>query len=86
MKKLSAIILLLCFSATAALAQETEVKVKKTSSPTQKVHNMFSKHKKHNGVKIKRKRNGHKTKTTIKNGKVETKTSMLLWRREETAA
>ena len=78
--------LLFCFAVTAAYAQETEVKVKKTSSPTQKVHNVFSKHKKHNGVKIKRKKNGHKTKTTIKNGKVETKTSVILWRREEMAA
>lgn len=48
-----------------AKAQTSETKVKKTSTPGQKVHNAFSKHKHHKGYKVKTKRNGHKTKKTV---------------------
>ncbi len=59
----------------AASAQKTETEVKATSSPKQKVHNVFSKHKRHNGYKIKTKRNGHKTvkKVNTQTGEVKTK-------------
>ena len=59
MKKL--LLSLIVIASTAAIAtarlQTTVVKedktVKKTSSAPQKVHNTFSKHKKHNGTKTK---------------------------------
>ncbi len=56
-----------------AAAQTTDVKVKKTSTPAQKVHNTFSKHKRYNGVKAKAKVNGHKVKAEAKKEEVEIK-------------
>jgi len=62
----------ICF---ATVAQEREKKVKKTASIDQKVHNTFSRHKKHNGYKVKTERNGidrvHKVNTHT--GKVKDK-------------
>lgn len=49
----------LVFLAIAALSfslasqAQTETKVKKTTNPTQAVHNVFHKHKHHNGYKVK---------------------------------
>lgn len=82
MKKLMTMLLVMVFSFTAAYAQE-EVKVKRTSSPTQKVHNVFSRHKKYNGVKAKHKVNGRKRKVEVKDPKVEVKDNTLFLRREE---
>ena len=42
-------------SATSAQDKENKVKIKKTSTLPQKVHNTFSKHKKYSGVKMKAK-------------------------------
>ena len=83
MKKILAFIFAVTFAFTAKA--QTEVKVKKTSSPTQKVHNVFSKNKKYNGVKVKHKTNGRKRKVEVKTtpAKVEVKNSTFLWRKEE---
>ena len=58
-----------------AIAQEKD-KVKKTSTPTQKVHNTFSKHKKYKGYKVKHKHHGvtKKHKVDYKDGEVKDKT------------
>ena len=58
-----------------AHAQDDKDKVKKTSTPTQKVHNTFSKHKHHNGYKVKHKHNGvtHKKKVNNQTGEVKEK-------------
>ena len=59
MKKLLFALCLVCFTGIAATAQDgkkttTETKVKKTSTPKQKVHNVLHpKHKKYSGVKVK---------------------------------
>jgi len=64
MKKLLFALCLVCFTGAMALAQDgkkaktettnTETKVKKTSTPKQKVHNVLHpKHKKYSGVKAK---------------------------------
>ncbi len=76
MKKLIAL-LLMCTIGLTAFAQETvkkdkdKVKVKKTATVGERVHNTFSKHKRYNGYKVKRKtyKNGHmvKSKKTVKN-------------------
>ena len=66
MKKLLFALCLVCFTGAMATAQDgkkkkvetanTETKVKKTSTPTQKVHNVIHpKHKKYSGVKAKTK-------------------------------
>jgi uncharacterized protein YcfJ len=75
------------FFAFAANAQ-TVNKVKRTSSPKQHVHNVFSKHKRYNGYKVKHKKNGHKRKTRVKyhHGKTEIKSSGYLNRKEELIA
>lgn len=65
MKQLLFALCLVCFTGMVATAQEgkkkktetatTETKVKKTSSPKQKVHNVIHpKHKQYNGVKVKK--------------------------------
>ncbi len=56
MKKLFFLVILTFTFAIVTHAQEkeNEVKVKQTSSAPQKVHNTFSKHKKHNGYKVKK--------------------------------
>lgn len=55
MKKLLFLVMLFAGIAFTAPAQEkeTKVKVKKTSTIPQKIHNTFSKHKKHSGTKAK---------------------------------
>ncbi len=58
MKKLLFSLAMIVFTASFATAQDTKVvkdekTTKKTSSVPQKVHNTFSKHKKHNGTKTK---------------------------------
>jgi len=65
-KLLLSMAILVCSAAIAtAQTQTTVVKddksVKKTSSVPQKVHNTFSKHKKHNGVKVKHVKTVEKT-------------------------
>jgi hypothetical protein len=73
MKKITAALLLACFTVSIAFAQQDEKKttVKKTSNVKEKVHNTFSKHKHYNGYKVKtvkKDANGHeiKTKTKVK--------------------
>ncbi len=78
MKKLL-LFLMLTFSAgivTQAQHKENKDKVKQTSTVPQKVHNTFSKHKKHKGYKVKHTRNGveSKHKVDMKKGEVKTKT------------
>lgn len=68
-------LLMLCFTIVAANAQ-TEVKVKPTSTPVQKVHNMTHRHKHHKGYKVKhRDVDGDKTKVIVndRKDKVEVK-------------
>jgi len=70
MKKILTMLLLMVSIGFAAHAQETQVKVKKTTTPEQKVHNTFSKHKRYKGVKVKAKKGDKKVV-----GKVNTTTS-----------
>ena len=76
MKKLLLFLMLIFSIGIIAQAQDGKDKVKKTSSPTQRVHNTFSKHKHHKGYKIKHKHNGvtHKEKVNNKTGEVKNKT------------
>lgn len=76
MKKFLILILCIFTIAIGAQAQQTEVKVKKTTTPVQKVHNMTHRHKHYKGYKVKRKyASGHVTKTKVdkKTGEVEVK-------------
>ncbi|MEP6617393.1 MAG: hypothetical protein ABJA57_12475 [Ginsengibacter sp.] len=75
MKKL---VLLLMISLTvgfAAKAQDDKDKVKKTSTPVQKVHNAVSEHKHYKGYKTKHKHGKHtrKHKVDMKHGEVKNK-------------
>lgn len=56
-------------------AQDDKDKVKKTSTVPQKVHNTFSKHKKHKGYKTKHHHNGvtRKHKVDMKEGEIKDK-------------
>ena len=57
-----------------AQTKETEVKVKKTSTPIQKVHNAVHRKKHYKGYKVKRKySNGLKTKKIVNNRTGEVK-------------
>jgi len=58
MKKLIVLLLISAFGITTYAQQDVkkEVKVKKTSTLRQKVHNTFHKHKEHNGYKVKTKK------------------------------
>jgi len=72
------VLFLLMFSfaiAMVAHAQDDKDKVKKTSKPTQKMHNAVSKHKKHKGYKTKHKHLGQtsKHKVDMKEGEVKDK-------------
>ncbi len=59
---------LIVASVSFAHAQDSTMKVKKTSTPSQKVHNTFSKNKKYDGTKVKTTdSNGNKTTTKMKN-------------------
>ncbi len=75
MKKLLFLLLLTMSIGFACKAQDDKDKVKKTSSLGQKVHNTFSKHKKHNGYKTKHEHKGvlHKHKVNTKKGEQKTK-------------
>lgn len=55
MKKLIFLLILSFGIGIAAHAQDDKNKVKRTSTVPQKVHNTFSKHKKHKGYKVKHK-------------------------------
>jgi hypothetical protein len=63
-KSLSVLLLAVCISFSTQ-AQDKETKVKQTSTPTQKVHNTFSKHKRHNGYKAKNESNGVESKAKV---------------------
>jgi hypothetical protein len=79
MKKIIALLVMICTIGLTAFAQETvkkdksQDKVKKTSTLGEKAHNTFSKHKRYNGYKVKHKStvNGHtvKTKKKVENDK-----------------
>ena len=69
-----AIISVMAFAVQAQTVQ-TEVKVKQTSSPKQKIHNTFSKDKQHNGVKVKGKINGRKYKRIYRKESTDVKTT-----------
>jgi len=75
MKKLLGVLILVLGIGICAKAQVTQTKVKKTSSPTEKVHNTFSNHKKHNGYKVKTedKSGKHTHKMNTKTGEVKDK-------------
>jgi len=62
---------------TQARDKDNKEKVKQTSTVPQKVHNTFSKHKKHKGYKTKHKHNGvtHKHKVDRRDGDVKDKTT-----------
>ena len=77
MKKLLLLAILAMGISFGSYAQDSQTKVKKTSTARQKVHNTFSKHKKHNGYKVKKSKNGmkHKTKVNTTTGEVKNKTS-----------
>lgn len=57
-------------------AQDDKDKIKKTSTPIQKVHNTVSHHKKYKGYKVKHRHNNKtsKRKVDYKDGDVKTKT------------
>ena len=75
MKKLL-FVLLTCFAFLLnSQAQDDQKKVKKTSTLGQKIHNTFSKHKRHSGYKVKKEHNGvkHKHKVNYKTGETKNK-------------
>ena len=65
MKKLLLMAAIAISISFAATAQDSVTKVKKTSTPRQKVHNTFSKNKEHNGYKVKSESNGKERKTKV---------------------
>jgi hypothetical protein len=75
MKKLLLFLMLTFSIGIVAHAQDGKDKVKKTSTPRQKVHNTFSKHKHYKGYKVKHKHHGvtHKTKVDTKHHEVKEK-------------
>ena len=75
MQKLLLLVMLSISISFTAAAQEHGKKIKKTSSLGQKVHNTFSRHKKHSGYKVKSERNGieHKHKVNTHEGEVKNK-------------
>lgn len=68
-------LLMFAFSIVTMVNAQDKDKLKKTSTIPQKVHNTFSKHKKHKGYKIKHKHNAHKSKHKVdyKDGEVKNK-------------
>jgi hypothetical protein len=71
MKKAAFLFLMFCAMYTVTFAQQDvkeKTKVRKTSTVGEKVHNTFSKHKRHNGYKVKKIRdvNGHEVKEKTK--------------------
>ncbi len=74
MKKLLFLVMLTFSISLATKAQDDKDKVKKTSTPVQKVHNTVSSHKKYSGHKTKHKHNGVTRKHKVSNnGDVKTK-------------
>ena len=76
MKKLLFLVMLTLTIGFVAKAQDDKDKMKKTSTPVQKVHNAVSHHKKYKGYKIKHD-NGTTTtkhKVDLKEGEVKDKT------------
>ena len=65
MKKIILMLLVSISIGFAAQAQEVETKVKKTTTPVQKVHNTFSRRKHYKGYKVKHTHNGHTTKHKV---------------------
>lgn len=68
--------MLFSFALVIGAQAQTEVKVKKTTTPVQKVHNVTHRHKHYKGYKVKRKyADGRKTtkKVDTKTGEVEIK-------------
>jgi hypothetical protein len=65
MMKKALLVMLVCALSVASFAQEKvakdEVKVKKTTTVPQKVHNVFSKHKHYSGTKVKHVKKVEKT-------------------------
>ncbi len=61
MKKIFLFLFMSMAICSISMAQ-TETKVKKTSTVPQKVHNTFSKHKRHNGYVVKTENGHHKIK------------------------
>ncbi len=76
MKKLLFLVMLTFTIGIAAKAQDDKDKVKKTSTPMQKVHNTVSRHKKYSGYKTKHEHNGRtsKHKVNVKDAEVKDKT------------
>ena len=74
MKKLLFLFMLAFTVGITAQAQEMD-KMKKTSTPIQKVHNTVSHHKKYKGYKVKHQHHGrlHKHKVDYKDGDVKNK-------------
>ena len=77
MKKLLLFVMLIFTFGFGINAQDSKDKLKKTETIPQKVHNTFSKHKKHKGYKTKHKHSGvtKKRKVDYKNGDVKSKTN-----------
>ena len=75
MKKLLFLVMFAFSFGIAAKAQDDKDKMKKTSTPIQKVHNTVSHHKKYKGYKAKHHHNGKtsKRKVDYKDGDVKTK-------------
>jgi len=75
MKKLLFFVMLTFTIGIAAKAQDDKDKVKKTSTPMQKVHNTVSHHKRYSGYKVKHQHHGHthKHKVDMKDGEVKDK-------------
>ena len=73
MKKLLLFLMLTFSIGIVTHAQDDKDKVKKTSTGPQKVHNTFSKHKKHKGYKTKHKHNGVTRKHKVDNRNHEVK-------------
>lgn len=74
MKKLLMMLTLMFSIGFAASAQEVKTEVKKTTTPRQKVHNTFSRHKHYKGYKVTYKHGKHKTKKTVNTMTGESKT------------
>ena len=76
MKKLLFLVMLTFTIGFVAKAQDDKDKIKKTSTPIQKVHNTVSRHKKYKGYKVKHEHDGmtSKHKVDMKHGEVKEKT------------
>jgi hypothetical protein len=75
MKKLLLFVMLAMSISLTTNAQDNKDKIKKTSTVGQKVHNTFSKHKRHSGYKVKSEHKGvkRKHKVNTKTGEVKNK-------------